>query len=81
MPTMTADQVLDRHYLELRCGLLDLAAALDRISRSGGSETVAEDGRLKKIRQGIQMLLDEKSGRAEKIQLLFSDEYQPGWNR
>ena len=24
----TSPQVLDRHYLEIRCGLLDLAAAL-----------------------------------------------------
>ena len=34
MPTIqTSQQVLDRHYLEIRCGLLDLAAAFDRLER------------------------------------------------
>jgi len=82
MPTIqSASQVLERHYLEVRCGLLDLAAALDRISRSDGSAAVSADSRLDLIRQGIKILSSDGTDRAERIQLLFSDEYQEGWNR
>jgi hypothetical protein len=81
MPTIqTADQVLDRHFLEIRCGLLDLAAALDRIERSDAFASARSDPRLAQIRKGIELLLGEGADRAEQIQLLFSDEYQSGWN-
>ena len=35
MPIQSAAAVLDRHYLELRCTLLDMAAAFDRMERAG----------------------------------------------
>jgi hypothetical protein len=77
----TSQQVLDRHFLEMRAGLLDLAAALDRIERSEGRAEVREDERLVKLREAIRILLSDGSDRAERIQLLFSDEYQSDWNR
>ena len=81
MPTIqNADQVLERHFLGIRCGLLDLAAALDRIERSDAFETAKSDPRLAQIRQAIDLLAGDGDDRAEKIQLLFSDEYQSGWN-
>jgi hypothetical protein len=80
MPTVqTAQQVLDRHYLEIRCGLLDLAAALDRMERSDGFSQTMQDPRLAKLREGLQILLTPGDDRAERIQLLFSDEYVPNW--
>lgn len=82
MPTIqSASQVLDRHSLEIRCALLDLAAALDRIGRSDGAGALAKDPRLDLIRQGITILASDGSDRAERLQLLFSDKYQEGWNR
>jgi hypothetical protein len=82
MPTIqSAFQVLDRHYLEIRCGLLDLAAALDRVTRSDGSSALSTDPRLDLIRQGIRILGSDGADRAERVQLLFSDQYQEGWNR
>lgn len=82
MPTIqTASQVLDRHYLEIRCGLLDLAAALDRIARSDDTGAVSSDPRLELVRQAIKVLGSDGTDRAERIQLLFSDTYQEGWNR
>jgi hypothetical protein len=82
MPTIqSASQVLDRHYLEVRCGLLDLAAALDRVARSDGASALAADPRLDLIRKGIDILSSDGTDRAERIQLLFSDRYQEGWNR
>ncbi len=71
----SAQQVLDRHYLELRCDLLDLAAALDRIERSDGSATATGDPRFALIENGIRILLQRGSARAEAIQMLFSDPY------
>lgn len=80
MPTLQqASQVLDRHYLEMRCEILDLAAALDRIERSAHAEQVADDPRLKLILQGIEILKSSGTDRAERIQLLFSDQYDPKW--
>lgn len=85
MPTspsvQTAMQVLDRHFLEMRCTLLDLAAALDRIERSDGYRDARHDPRYAQIQQGISMLLGHGDERAEKIQMLFSDSYEEGWNR
>lgn len=77
----TAAQVLDRHFLEIRCGLLDLAAALDRIERSDAFVKTKSDARLGQIQEALQVLASEGGNRAERLQMLFSDEYQAGWNR
>src|SRR5947209_7594589 len=49
MPAVTplpADQALERHFLEARSKLLDLAAILDRIGRGQSGAAVAKDARL-----------------------------------
>jgi hypothetical protein len=76
----SAGQVLDRHYLEIRCELLNLAAALDRLERADGFERVSADPRLDLIRRGIGIVASDGDDRAERLQLLFSDEYLHGWN-
>ena len=76
-----AQTVLDRHYLELRCGILDLAAMLDRVERSPSAASQLADTRMELIRKGIEILLTRGTDRAERIQLLFSDAYVEGWNR
>ncbi|MFN8453041.1 MAG: hypothetical protein U0521_31575 [Anaerolineae bacterium] len=82
MPTIqTAPQALDRHFLDIRCGLLDLAAALDRIERSDAFASAKGDARLAQIRQAIGILASDGGDRAERIQLLFSDAYVAGWNK
>lgn len=80
MTAQTADAVLDRHFLELRCEILNLAAALDRIERSDGYSNVADDPRLAQLAKGLEILTTGGTDRAERVQLLFSDEYQSGWN-
>ncbi len=81
MPTIqSSPQVLERHFLEIRCGLLDLAAALDRIERADAFDATRPDPRLAKIRRAIELLQGDGADRAEQIQMLFSDEYQAGWN-
>lgn len=81
MPTLNARQTLDRHYLEIRCELLNLAAALDRVARGDQADQVGNDPRLREIQQGLEILAGGGTDRAERIQLLFSDPYREGWNR
>jgi hypothetical protein len=61
---------LDREFLGIRCRLIELAAAMDRIDRSGGSS--ADDARRLHIRRGLEILLSDASNRAERVQLEFS---------
>jgi hypothetical protein len=73
--------VLDRAFLETRCKILEIAASLDRIDRAPEPHGVHPDRRLAQIRQALEALLEPGPGRAETIQLLFSDEYDPHWTR
>lgn len=76
----TAQDILDRHYLELRCGLLDLAAAFDRIERAQGSAATKADPRMQLLAEGLDIVASGGTDRAERLQLLFSDPYVAGWN-
>lgn len=74
----TALQVLDREYLEARCSLLELAAALDRIDRAHDHEETSgdfQDSRLDLLNQAIKVLSEESHlpNRSERLLLLFSD--------
>ena len=79
MKPLCAKTALESYFLEARCKLLDLAAILDRINRGEG--TVEEDPRLTKIREALEILRDESGGRAERVQKLFSIDYDPNWER
>jgi hypothetical protein len=76
---MAAQAVLDREYLEVRAKILELAASFDRMERGGGLST--GDGRLKLVRQGLKVLMDETSDRAEQVQLIFSRPYDDDWQK
>ncbi len=81
MTPLSAAQALDAYFLEARAKLLELAATLDRINRGRDSTTVANDPRLARVRQALEVLLDSGGGRAERIQRIFSLEYDAGWER
>ncbi len=81
MTPLPAAQALDRYFLEARSKLLDLAAILDRIGRGPNTATVADDPRLEKIRLALEVLHDRSGGRAERIQQIFSLDYDPAWER
>jgi hypothetical protein len=74
---MTAQQVLDREFLEIRCKILEVAAALDRLERAEG--TVDADPRVARLQEALSVLCDENSDRAEQIQMIFSRPYEPAW--
>ena len=78
--SQSARQVLDRHYLEMRSKILDLAACFDRIEAAPHHDSASTDPRLGKLREGLEILLKQNTkDRAEEIQMLFSDAYVPGW--
>jgi hypothetical protein len=64
-------------FLETRCKILEIAAALDRLDRGAGS--VADDPRMARIRQALQTLMRAEDGRAEEVQRIFSLPYDPAW--
>lgn len=77
---LPAAKALDAYFLEARSKLLDLAGILDRIGR-GSDSNGAADPRLQKIREALDVLQDQSGGRAERIQQIFSREYDPNWER
>ena len=76
-PVKSGPQILDDRHLEIRARILELAAELDRVDRAGGA---GNDPRLGLVRSGIKLLLEGPvAGKAEQVQLLFSDRYESGW--
>jgi hypothetical protein len=81
MTPLPAKTALDSYFLDARARLLDLAAVLDRIGRGAGTAGAADDPRLAKIRQALDVLGDPSGGRAERVQKIFSLDYDPSWER
>jgi hypothetical protein len=78
---LSAAKTLDAYFLEARSKLLDLAGILDRIGRGQNAAATDTDPRLEKIRQALEVLHDRSGGRAERIQKIFSLDYEPAWER
>jgi hypothetical protein len=78
---LPAAKALDSYFLEARSKLLDVAAILDRIGRGGEAAGLDTDPRMQRIRQALEVLHDKSGGRAERIQQIFSREYDPNWER
>ena len=75
--TMKAEEILDDEFLTIRAKLLDVAAALDRIERGEGE--VVDASRMQLISEAIEIVGSATPHRAERIQLLFSREYDQAW--
>jgi hypothetical protein len=78
---LPAAKALDAYFLEARAKLLDLAGILDRIGRGVEAAGVSNDPRLDKVRKALDILQDRSGGRAERIQKLFSLDYDASWKR
>ncbi|MCP5537900.1 MAG: hypothetical protein H7A51_16915 [Akkermansiaceae bacterium] len=69
-------EVLDRHYLEARCQLLELAAFFDRYQLAGGGDpAVSPEPRLSRCVQALRLIASDNQppDRAKQLALLFSD--------
>ena len=75
----SATVVMDSEYLKMRSGLLEVAAALDRLERAPGG--LVDDPRRNRLEQAIQILHDSEQGRAERLQLLFSRPFNENWKQ
>ena len=76
-PTLTAPEILDREFLEIRAKILELAAAFDRLDRA--DDSVAGDPRISLIREALDLLNADDADRAERVQLVFSRSYESDW--
>ena len=74
-------KALDNYFLEARSKLLDLAGILDRIGRGRDAASTDNDPRLEKIRKALEVLHDRSGGRAERVQKIFSLDYDSGWEK
>lgn len=81
MTPLPAAKALESFFLEARCKILDLAAILDRIQRGQDAAGLAADPRLEKIAQALEVLQDQSGARAERIQQIFSLDYDPQWKK
>jgi len=70
---MRAKDVIDRYFLENRAKLIDIAAFLDRIDRSGEAGQAQSDFRYRAFQRALQLIIEGKERRTEKIQRCFSD--------
>jgi hypothetical protein len=77
--TRDATNVLEHDFLETRCKILEIAAALDRIDRAPARHGEHPDPRLGELRQAVEALLVPGPGRAETVQRIFSLDYDPSW--
>ncbi len=81
MTPLPSAKALDNYFLEARSKLLDLAGILDRIGRGRDAASTDNDLRLEKIRKALEVLQDRSGGRAERIQKIFSLDYDSGWDK
>jgi len=80
MPTpLKAEKHLEREFLEIRCRLLDIASALDRIDGAEAAAALRDHTRLQWIREAAHALVDGQPDRAERIQRIFSLAYEENW--
>ena len=75
---LTAQEVLDKYFLDARCMLLEIAATLDRYDRAGGGQggsSASADPRLEKLYESLGIVADRSASpdRAERLLTLFSD--------
>lgn len=66
---MTRQQTLDLYFMDARCKLIELAAFIDRIERSGGED----DFRMKAFRLALAELSKGNREKAKQVLLALSD--------
>ena len=74
---LSAAEIMDREFLEVRAKILELAASFDRLDRAAGS--VEGDPRLSLISEALRTISEDHADRAEQVQLIFSRQYEEDW--
>jgi hypothetical protein len=74
-PPKSASELFELYYPHLRSGLLEAAAAFDRIERGRGyADAVASSPRLIRLRAALTVLDDGQGNRAERFLELLSED-------
>lgn len=68
----TGTGLIDEYFIENRTRLLEVAAYLDRLDRTGEA-TVDSDYRMRAFREALEVLCSSEAGRVQRIQMIFSD--------
>ena len=74
---LTATEVLEREFLNIRARILEVGALLDRLERSEGD--IEHDPRCQRIQRALSVLSQQGSSRAEQIQMIFSLPFEENW--
>ena len=74
---LTAAEVLEREFLNIRAKILEVGALLDRLDRAEGD--LRDDPRYQRIARALEVLQQEGTLRAEQIQMIFSLDYDQSW--
>lgn len=70
----SAPELLDMYYLDVRCAILETAAALDRMDRSPDAAETISDQRRANLKKALSVCLsDEADNRVERILVLLSE--------
>ncbi len=69
-----AEDLLEMYFLDMRCALLETAAALDRIERAEGGTQAFRDPRILNLLESLSILRETGNNRAERFLRLFSEE-------
>lgn len=68
----TGAGLIDEYFIENRTRLLEVAAYLDRLDRTG-DEATDTDYRMRAFRKALEELCSNDPGRVQRIQMIFSD--------
>lgn len=79
----SGDTIVAESFLEVRAKLLEIAATFDRIERASAGAELSESAAMQHDRlvEATKILLTDGSDRAERLQQLFSREYQVDWRQ
>jgi hypothetical protein len=75
----SADAILAEEFLQARSRILDLAAFLDRLEHAPGDPDTGQGNRMRLLAEGLEILCDDEVGKARRVQLLMSRDYDPAW--
>lgn len=75
--TRSASDVLDQEYLQVRAKILEIGAFFDRLGEAESADL--DEQKLDLLKRASHLLTDDQSKKAERIQLLFSREYDQAW--
>lgn len=74
---LSAADLFNAEFLEIRAKILQLAAHFDRLDHAAGG--ISDDPRRAAIRTALGVLHEDRSDRAERVQLIFSRQYESNW--